>query len=75
MYNEDIFANEFGLTVSEQSAIVEARVLPPPLVSLISHAFYLFKHQSCVYNLYADKHSNNINTSTLSPIIDKPIIN
>ncbi|KAF3336490.1 protein argonaute 1A-like isoform X1 [Carex littledalei] len=31
-YNEDTYAIEFGLTVSEQTTTVEARVLPPPLL-------------------------------------------
>ncbi|XP_078165940.1 protein argonaute PNH1-like [Carex rostrata] len=31
-YNEDTYAIQFGLTVSEETTSVEARVLPPPLL-------------------------------------------
>jgi hypothetical protein len=64
MYNEDIFANEFGLTVSDQSTTIEARVLPPPLVSLIWHAYKIFKHHFLLC-LWGDKHCYNLNTSTV----------
>ncbi|KAJ4785439.1 Argonaute family protein [Rhynchospora pubera] len=31
-YKEDIFVTEFGLTVSDQPTMIEARLLPPPLL-------------------------------------------
>ena len=35
-YYEDPYAQEFGIKIDEKLASVEARVLPPPRVSLIS---------------------------------------
>ena len=31
-YNSDDLANEFGIKVKEQMAVVDARILPPPTV-------------------------------------------
>jgi hypothetical protein len=36
-YSADRLAQVFGITVANQMANVQARVLPPPLVSVIQH--------------------------------------
>lgn len=42
-YNEiDLVRKEFGMSVTDQLATVEARVLPPPLVIFSTPFFYCF---------------------------------
>jgi hypothetical protein len=41
-YAEDKFAQEFGIKVSSDLALVPARVLPPPMVNSL-HLYLLFE--------------------------------
>lgn len=34
-YNEDPYADEFGIKITEKFASVDARILPPPWVCII----------------------------------------
>jgi eukaryotic translation initiation factor 2C len=45
-YSKDPYAQEFGITIDERLASVEARVLPPPRVSEFHLALILTAHNS-----------------------------
>lgn len=62
-YNNDQYANEFGIKVTDELVTVDARVLPAPTVSVLFYiaiGFFLFPVNSGSANkIYDDLMLNN----------------
>ena len=75
-YSADKMAQAFGITVANQMANVQARVLPPPMVSIMQHSqfddlcflFYLNNSKNDLYfNFFQLKYHESGKEKTVAP--------
>ncbi|KAG0494145.1 hypothetical protein HPP92_005139 [Vanilla planifolia] len=63
-YHEDPYAKEFGIRISEKLALVEARVLPPPLLKYHETG----RDKECLPRVGQWNMMNKFNITTIVPV-------